>query len=811
MQEVFTLLAMAALAALIIAVGGIVVWHFQDAQKAADWAVAYVYPMAKPYNSTHFWLGAQAAFADVEISHVLVDNTTYLLGVRAPQGRQVWLNYSGGPLLVKCNSTVVFDVRAGSASRTLAFRAVCPKASLENAYFEDLRTMLVSYASFVLDYVVHNHSALITAYFKSDGVYIRNNWDRPLIVAVDPPIGAVYNDLTSATSSVSPIVLLPGEEYRLIPMDTAGAVAFTLDNGTTLRLASHLSRWVYSQLEPHAGGWLLWINGVVAHNGSAPAGGESPQGYPFAVWPNGTYQLGDKTVISGRWDGWLAFKTEPPPVRGTVHTTRTDKYSVPYANVNRRLTLYVYPGTQLSVSGSQYSVTVSSNDTVVRTEMQRAGSASLFRGFGGASPFLAYEALAVYNGTAVAVYWYDLRYDAYDPRGVYRDYLTAPGTKIVRAPGRTGALVLYADSSIWVAVRDVDRYWFRSIYMAFGTAFDVSRLIINGREVFDLKPVSGSHYQCWVRTNGYRDHVGFNGYWSVECYYYNRSGYYEELRKVTPTVYVNFSGSATSFTARVYKDGDLVATYGPMSWRSALPDYVPIIVAWDGVATRMWGLPRGIATVYGYAPSNAVPTHGGYVYNRVVYAVRITDMASYRYTLEVRAGYKRDLVGQYARAGGDALLLYNITAAGQLTLYLWGEPVAYDAYYGHGYAIERAQLPPSNNYFQPGGACVPSTYYQRLPGQKLTGLKYHYAPDGSIAGYSIKLERPYREITVGCGVYSERTVWKTVEAATVDGTTLFVTDTKSDKVLYCSLNTQVKPRECGDGIVRCECERYREK
>ena len=802
-------MAMAALAALIIAVGGIVVWHFQDAQRVADWAVAYVYPMAKPVNTTHFWLGAQASFADVKIARVLVNGTEYYVGATTPRGHAVWLNASGRPLLARCNSTVVFDVRAGSASRTLAFRAVCPKASLGSAYFEDLRTMLVSYASFVLDYVVHNHSALITAYFKSDGVYIRNNWDRPLIVAVDPPIGAVYKDLTSASSSVSLIVLLPGEEYRLIPMDTAGAVAFTLDDftRTTLRLASHLSRWVYSQLEPHAGGWLLWINGVVAHNGSAPAGGESPQGYPFAVWPDGTYRLGDKTVISGRWDGWLAFKTEPPPVRDweRIHTVRTDRYSVPYANVNRRLTLYVYPGAQLSVSGSQYSVTVSSNDTVVRTEVQRAGSASLFRGFGGASPFLAYEALAVDNGTAVAVYWYDLRYSAYDPRGVYRDYLTAPGTKIVRAPGGTGALVLYADSSIWVAVRDVD--WFSGIYMAFGTAFDVSRLIIfdlGNAEVFDLKPVSGNHYQCWVRTNGYRDRVGFNGYWSVECYYYNRSAWGSAaLRKVTPTVYVEFSGSSTSFTARVYKDGVLVATYGPMSWRRVLPDYVPIIVAWDGVATRMWGLPRGFATVYGYAPSNAVPTHGGYVYNRIVYAVRITDMASYRYTLEVRAGYKRDLVHRYAGGGGE-FLLYNITAAGQLTLYLWGEPVAYDAYYGHGYAIK--SVPPSNNYFQPGEACVPSTYYQQLPGQNLTGLKYYHAPDGSIAGYSIKLIRPYREITVGCGVYSERTVWKTVEAVTVDGTTLFVTDTKSDKALYCSLNTQVQPRECDDGTVRCECE-----
>ncbi|MCY0891055.1 MAG: hypothetical protein OWQ51_08820, partial [Pyrobaculum arsenaticum] len=296
MQEVFTLLAMAALAALIIAVGGIVVWHFQDAQKAADWAVAYVYPMAKPVNTTHFWLGAQAAFADVEISHVLVDNTTYLLGVRAPQGRQVWLNYSGRPLLVKCNSTVAFEVERGKASRSLTFRAVCP-VKKQSTNLEDIKTMLVSYANFVLDYVVNNHSALLTAYFKHDGVYIRNNWDRPLIVAVDPPIGAFYPDLASLSTGFRIIVLLPGEEHRLIPMDTAGAaVVYYRDTLTTLEFPSLLNRWVYSQIDPLGGNWLLWVNGVQAYNGTAPASGETPQGIPFEIRPGGYYRLGDQNI-----------------------------------------------------------------------------------------------------------------------------------------------------------------------------------------------------------------------------------------------------------------------------------------------------------------------------------------------------------------------------------------------------------------------------------------------------------------------------------------------------------------------------------
>ncbi|WP_333639637.1 hypothetical protein, partial [Pyrobaculum aerophilum] len=103
MQEVPVLALMVALAAVMVAVGGIAVWHFQGAQRVADWASAYVFPLARPVNSTHFWLGARAAFADVAIGRVLVNGTEYYVGVAAPYGRAVWLNASGRPLLARCN------------------------------------------------------------------------------------------------------------------------------------------------------------------------------------------------------------------------------------------------------------------------------------------------------------------------------------------------------------------------------------------------------------------------------------------------------------------------------------------------------------------------------------------------------------------------------------------------------------------------------------------------------------------------------------------------------------------------------------
>ena len=189
MQEAISLPVMVLIAALMVAVGGLVVWHFQDAQRVADWAAAAVYPLAKPYNATHFWLGAQAAFADVEISRVAVDGAAYALGVKAPQGRQVWLNYSGGPLLVKCNSTVAYEVERGSASRVLQFKAVCPQGVVKSVYVEDVNQILRemnAYASFVFNYLEFLNSSVLAVDVVDDGrtvhVALYNTWKWPLFI-----------------------------------------------------------------------------------------------------------------------------------------------------------------------------------------------------------------------------------------------------------------------------------------------------------------------------------------------------------------------------------------------------------------------------------------------------------------------------------------------------------------------------------------------------------------------------------------------------------------------------------------------------
>ena len=353
MQEAISLPVMVLIAALMVAVGGLVVWHFQDAQRVADWAAAAVYPLAKPYNATHFWLGAQAAFADVEISRVAVDGAAYALGVKAPQGRQVWLNYSGGPLLVKCNSTVAYEVERGSASRVLQFKAVCPRARSMVAHTTGAAwQMLAAYADYVLDYVAFNNTAVIAAYFKAPdaglpktvsgpcekggcytplkfkpepGVYIKNIWNRPVTVVIVPRgsgvpgNGSVYYNVQDAFSVVKVVTLMPGEEYKIaslnstepyvvLPGDQPFGKCVVLPDGGIIGehdyaklYVSRLWRWVYAHSGAYGGGAVFWMNTVPLYNSSAPASGVSPHGTPYSAYPNGAYALGAWTYLDPTW------------------------------------------------------------------------------------------------------------------------------------------------------------------------------------------------------------------------------------------------------------------------------------------------------------------------------------------------------------------------------------------------------------------------------------------------------------------------------------------------------------------------------
>ncbi len=274
---------MAALAALIIAVGGIVVWHFQDAQKAADWAVAYVYPMAKPVNTTHFWLGAQASFADVKIARVLVDGKEYYTAATAPYGKTVWLNYSGRPLLARCNSTVVIEVARGSASRALTFKAVCPREIRFTTdyvgYAVDLNQIQAeanAYASFVFTYLEFLNNSVLAVDVGDNGrtayIALYNTWKWPLFIYTAPAgsWGLHFSLFDPFRSNPLNFVgtLMPGDYLYIWPVgDVWTKNAWSLSQADWVKLAvayraflTDSFGYVNGRLEPNSGTVVSIVN-----------------------------------------------------------------------------------------------------------------------------------------------------------------------------------------------------------------------------------------------------------------------------------------------------------------------------------------------------------------------------------------------------------------------------------------------------------------------------------------------------------------------------------------------------------------------
>ncbi|AFA40175.1 hypothetical protein Pogu_2148 [Pyrobaculum oguniense TE7] len=800
MQEAISLPLMVLIAALMVAVGGLVVWHFQDAQKVADWGEAYVYPLARPYNDTHFWLGAQAAFADVVVGRVAVDGAEYLVSARLQREKQAWLNYSGQPLLVRCNSTVAYEVRRGSASRVLAFKAVCPEreASLKTEKHGDwLLPMMVAYGSYVLDYVAFNETAVITAYFKGDGVYVRNIWDRPVTIAVDPPIGAAYGDLYSAASAARMFVLLPGQEAKIVSMNSLAPVDF---NYVTYYPVGR--RWVYGIPLVNGSAVELWLNVVPSYRGPAsgaevlsPIGVRAyvqPDGVRLPYWVNtgppgnegticsdglcyckkngGLYFNGECYVqgehlmpLGASWSGWVEgyniyFKTWRELFR-TRYVFKADP--IPYGQLDRAVTLYVYPGAVFNMTGSVVNATNLGNGTVA---LREAGSGSALVGYQLVGPLQVFEVGAVRRPDGLKVFWSEPA----NPLDVKEAVLKRPGGNVVNiTAGAQGAALLYADDKFWIAVADFDilNPQRKNVRIAFGTSFEIRNIYHNN---FGYPPVTGpGDVDCHIQTSGYQDGFdwpldGKSHYWTLQC---RRGGQPVATYRLEVNLGSRSCGllciQPPSYSIKVYVDGQLVREVsGRLYWDSKayrwempiFPSYVPVYVWWNGSEVKMWGLPRGVGeTVVGYIRPKQTNT-GAYV--RLPYLYKVTDIASYKYTLRVKAGYTAQQLG-YDHITGN--YLYKVQASSVLWLYLWDKLVGYDAVDGVGYTTAYVG---SGSYSAPDEACVPT---------KIMKPKNHEHRNWKEVpgGYTVDIYITYEVREFGCGsdvTYTYKEYWTTVKA-----------------------------------------------
>jgi len=138
MQQVVYLVVALAVAAAILSLAAAMKAVLPPPEAPLDHAQALVFIKVKPLNGS-YWLGVHAPYGDVTMSQVRVGNAMYVLDAVAPVGRDVWLNASGKPITVTCNSTVELVTAKGGAARTLAFTVQCPRLEKRT----DVKTMML--------------------------------------------------------------------------------------------------------------------------------------------------------------------------------------------------------------------------------------------------------------------------------------------------------------------------------------------------------------------------------------------------------------------------------------------------------------------------------------------------------------------------------------------------------------------------------------------------------------------------------------------------------------------------------------------
>jgi hypothetical protein len=103
--------------------------YYFNPQQPLDHAKAAFYPLVKPINATHVWLGVKPSADKVEVVELKYQYRGRWVDVplaRLTADRAVWLNATDGkPVAVTCSADVTVATRYGTASRAVSFTPVC--------------------------------------------------------------------------------------------------------------------------------------------------------------------------------------------------------------------------------------------------------------------------------------------------------------------------------------------------------------------------------------------------------------------------------------------------------------------------------------------------------------------------------------------------------------------------------------------------------------------------------------------------------------------------------------------------------------
>ena len=666
---------------------------------------------------------------------------------------------------------------------------------------DDLTVLLeqmVSYGSYVLDYVAYKSTPVLTAYFGFGSMHIgfQNIGPFPYMAVRGAPTGGgVW------PPSVYAVALAPGE-YRNIGNIPSGILPFPAPKDACPGgVGGVMHRWmniyVYwnDTLE-------IWINNVRVYNGTPPAAAAeytAPQGFTVAFDP-GTGRLEIRypsyvasytergcyfgywtkrtalTLSVGRgnatqWSGWVEMINTPAPTSPVV---MSGAYSVPW-NV-------MPAGPYVGRSGG-------------------------FELFGVIPPFEVYSVYAAVNGSGLVVRIGDPNCGLSE-QCIRTFFYPQPGMYVmdtgINVP--TGVPV-YIDRNYIIAVTSTfSQAYCGGSSSSFSKCATISWYVPGASQAVFIGSTTESFtvgsgpYTCYIRTDGFRNTVAFEGrYWQIDCGYYVNTTYLPRPWKSLGVIKLVFNND---YTVSVYKDGQYLykvpvyvctgplITCGSGPWAPAQRLAIPVF--WDSS-----GITMNIAQFrYNRNDVGYVETVGNVGYgNGIVYVRDVQTVALpyyYKYNLTGAYPYRLEVKINTAEKEitSDSLFSYiNVTYSGYLKLYLGDKLVAYDALYGWTIRVDYAPPSEGGSVSEPNGTCV----IQRKEIPK--GLEHGNLQKGENS-YSVKVGKRYEAHEFGCGVDRKYEVIRTARVNTVSGTSYHVTDPRGNACGYQSA------RDCG-GIVYC--------
>ena len=812
LEELGIFIISLALALAILGVAAVMLYYFNP-QQPVDHAKAAFYPLVKPINATHVWLGVKPSADKVEVVELKYQHKGGWVDVpvaRFTADRAVWLNATDGrPVAVPCSANVTVATRYGTASRAASFTPVCLQRQPQIR--DDLTVLLeqmVSYGSYVLDYVAYKSTPVLTAYFGFGSMHIgfQNVGPFPYVAVRFSPNGSGL-----WPPSVYAVSLAPGE-HRNIGDIPSGEPWLPMPEGIcklmpapryyvyTDGVCSVMYRWmniyVYwnDTLE-------IWINNVRVYNGTPPAAAAeytAPQGFTVVFDPDAgkleirypsivyechvirkecaPYYWGQRTALTlpvergvTQWSGWVEMINTLAP---TSHVVMGGEYSVPW-NV-------MPAGPYVGRSGG-------------------------FELFGVVPPFEVYSVYAAINGSGLVVRIGDPNCGASE-RCIRTFFYPQPGAyRIDTGINMPAGVPVYIDRNYMIAVTST----FSQSYCGGGGRFarcaTISWYVPGVSYAVFIRPTGGSEswhigsgpYTCIIRTDGFRNTVAFEEKaWQIDCGKWG--GPWGNEWESLGVVRLVFN---RNYTVSVYKDGQYLYNvpvyvcarpgcgFGP--WAPTQRLTIPVSWGPDGIAM---GVARFVHNKDSEGYSASVGYGGGIVY---VYGTQTAAMPFYyRYNLTGAYPYRLEVdiftAEKNITQAGDWIYI-NVTYSGHLKLYLGDQLVAYDALYG--WTVRRDYVPPPPRYYEPGEpepTCVP----QKV--KKSKGLEHGNLQKGD-DGYSVEVRKVYEVREFGCGV--DRTYEEKITAAvyTVDGNSYHTRDPNNNVCGY-------QPAENCGGTVYCgEC------